>query len=240
MNEIKQNWSDNYEFLLSDYGNDQYRLSAKTDGNSYINWGPDQVNTIVFNTKEMLELRNLIDNVLENSYYDSLEASDQEYEFDDFDRYDETPRPKPKLIFQKTDDCPEFIKLPEYKTTKAAAFDLQCMESVTVQPGHWSILRTGLRVKIPNGYKLEFKSRSGLSAKQGIEKGAGLIDADYCDELKVVLFNHSNIPAMFVEGDRVVQAEICESIQANISWGEVPLKDEESNRIGGIGSTGLK
>lgn len=147
---------------------------------------------------------------------------------------------KPKLVFQKTDDCPEFIKLPEYKTTKAAAFDLQTMESKTIQPGHWSILRSGLRVHIPDGYKLEFKSRSGLSAKQGIEKGAGLIDSDYRDELKIVLFNHGHLPVMLTEGDRVVQAEISESIQATIEWGGVALIDEESDRRGGLGHTGLQ
>ncbi len=146
---------------------------------------------------------------------------------------------RPKLIFQKTENCPDFIVLPEYKSTKAAAFDLQCPYVECILPGESVIIETGLRVLIPEGYKLEFKSRSGLSAKHGIEKGAGLIDNDYRDELKVILFNHSDKAFCINAGDRVVQAEIVEYVQSENEWGEVPLIDEESNRRGGIGSTGV-
>lgn len=64
--------------------------------------------------------------------------------------------------------------------------------------------------------------RSGLAAKHFIDTGAGVIDADYRGEVKVLLFNHSDIdfPGMYgqssvlsvantldlvKEGDRVAQ-----------------------------------
>lgn len=41
--------------------------------------------------------------------------------------------------------------------------------------------------------------RSGLASKHFIDTGAGVIDADYRGEVKVLLFNHSDVdfPGMF-------------------------------------------
>jgi dUTPase len=41
--------------------------------------------------------------------------------------------------------------------------------------------------------------RSGLAAKHFIDTGAGVIDADYRGEVKVLLFNHSDVdfPGMY-------------------------------------------
>lgn len=148
---------------------------------------------------------------------------------------------KPVLQFAKVADVnADHINLPKYGTTKAAAFDLQCLDAVTIQAKSHAIIETGLRAKIPAGYSLLFWSRSGLSAKQGIEKGAGLIDSDFFLPLKVILFNHSDRPAMFAAGDRVVQAILLKTQQADIKWGEFPEYDEESDRVDGLGSTGLK
>ena len=43
--------------------------------------------------------------------------------------------------------------------------------------------------------------RSGLAAKHFIDTGAGVIDADYRGEVKVLLFNHSDVdfPGMWGE-----------------------------------------
>jgi dUTP pyrophosphatase len=132
----------------------------------------------------------------------------------------------------------DHINLPKYGTTKAAAFDLQCLDSITIQPKSHAIMETGLRAKIPEGYSLLLWSRSGLSAKQGIEKGAGLLDEDFRLQIKVILFNHSDRPVMFKAGDRVVQAILLKTEQAEIQWGEFPEYDDESDRVGGLGSTG--
>lgn len=145
----------------------------------------------------------------------------------------------PELVFQKTEDCPDCIKLPEYKTFLAAAFDLQAAKNTTIAPNSKEVIGTGLRVLIPQGYYARIESRSGLSAKFSIEKGAGIIDADYCDEWKIILHNHSSKPFHVVAGDRVAQAIIAPCIQACLKWGEVPERHPMSNRNGGLGSTGV-
>lgn len=47
--------------------------------------------------------------------------------------------------------------------------------------------------------------RSGLAAKHFIDTGAGVIDADYRGEVKVLLFNHSDVDFPVKVGDRVAQ-----------------------------------
>lgn len=56
--------------------------------------------------------------------------------------------------------------------------------------------------------------RSGLAAKHFIDTGAGVIDADYRGEVKVLLFNHSDVdfPGMCIQ-------TICGSRWANFcTW----------------------
>lgn len=47
--------------------------------------------------------------------------------------------------------------------------------------------------------------RSGLAAKHSIDVGAGVIDADYRGEVKVLLFNFSDQDFSIAAGDRVAQ-----------------------------------
>jgi len=145
----------------------------------------------------------------------------------------------PVITFQKTESCPDVVQLPDYKTDLAAAFDLQAAETVTIPARSKAIIGTGLRALIPENFYVRIESRSGLSAKFSIEKGAGIIDADYCDEWRVILYNHSNEAIHIVAGDRVAQAIVAPCIQAYLEWGEVPNKHPQSNRKGGFGSTGV-
>lgn len=47
--------------------------------------------------------------------------------------------------------------------------------------------------------------RSGLASKNFIDTGAGVIDADYRGQVKVLLFNHAETDFMIKMGDRVAQ-----------------------------------
>lgn len=145
----------------------------------------------------------------------------------------------PTIIFQKTANCPAEIMLPKYQTNLAAAFDLQAAKNVTILPKTKEIIPTGLRALIPTGYYARIESRSGLSAKFNIEKGAGIIDADYCDEWRVILYNHGEYPVNICVGDRIAQAIVAPCVQAQPVWGFVPERHPDSNRLGGFGSTGV-
>lgn len=47
--------------------------------------------------------------------------------------------------------------------------------------------------------------RSGLASKHFIDTGAGVIDADYRGEVRVLLFNHADTDFKVAVGDRVAQ-----------------------------------
>ena len=52
-----------------------------------------------------------------------------------------------------------------------------------------ALVSTGLAMAIPYGNYGRIAPRSGLAAKHMIDVGAGVIDADYRGEVKVLLFN---------------------------------------------------
>ena len=87
-------------------------------------------------------------------------------------------------------------------------------------------------------------SRSGLSARYSVEKGAGLIDADYTGELKVILYNHSppspgdpekNTYKIAV-GDRIAQGVIVAVAVPKVI--EITDLTESGRGSNGFGSTG--
>ncbi|KHN95355.1 dUTP pyrophosphatase [Metarhizium album ARSEF 1941] len=78
--------------------------------------------------------------------------------------------------------------------------------------------------------------RSGLAAKHFIDTGAGVIDADYRGQVKVLLFNHSDAEFAVQEGDRVAQLVIERICTPEVV--EVEELEESLRGAGGFGSTG--
>jgi dUTPase len=89
-------------------------------------------------------------------------------------------------------------------------------------------------------YQFELRSRSGLAARDGIAvlNAPGTIDADYEDEVKVILINHGSEPFWISDGDRV-----CQAVWPHyMSWAALPdgLRCTGADRAGGFGSTGAR
>lgn len=78
--------------------------------------------------------------------------------------------------------------------------------------------------------------RSGLASKHFIDTGAGVIDADYRGQVKVLLFNHNEADFEIKEGDRIAQL-VLERI-ATPDVVEVEELAESVRGAGGFGSTG--
>ena len=58
---------------------------------------------------------------------------------------------------------------------------------------------------IPDGTYGRIAPSSGLAAKDHLAPGAGVIDADYRGNVRVVLFNHGNLEFHVTNGDRKAQ-----------------------------------
>lgn len=132
-------------------------------------------------------------------------------------------------------------KIPYYQTKGAAGFDLHSIDTVSIQAGSTMLVRTGLAFEIPEGYELQIRPRSGMSAKTKvrISNSPGTIDSDYRGEVKIIVDNISQNQAdsyRIQEGDRIAQA-----ILQKVEQAEFEQVDELSNTkrgSGGFGSSG--
>ena len=86
------------------------------------------------------------------------------------------------------------------------AADFPCSAHETTIPGRGkALVDTDLAIAVPTGTYGRIAPRSGLASKNHIDTGAGVIDADYRGQVKVLLFNHAETDFGIKEGDRIAQ-----------------------------------
>ena len=128
---------------------------------------------------------------------------------------------------------------PSYATPQSAGADVRSKID-TIVPAHGRVLiPTGMFVAIPEGYEIQVRPRSGLALKKGITvlNTPGTIDADYRNEIGVILFNTTDEDFVVNAADRIAQIVLTKFEQIN--WVEVDELDE-TERTDGFGHTGLK
>ncbi|EGU12540.1 putative DUTPase Dut [Rhodotorula toruloides ATCC 204091] len=129
--------------------------------------------------------------------------------------------------------------VPTRGSSYAAGYDLYSAEDKTVPAQGKALISTGLAIAVPEGTYGRVAPRSGLAAiasKHMIDTGAGVIDADYRGEVKVLLFNHAKEDFQISTGDRIAQL-ILERIVTPEPV-EVSSLTETARGAGGFGSTG--
>lgn len=127
------------------------------------------------------------------------------------------------------------------KKTTTAVRDQYGNLSVILQPHARAMIPTGLIFDIPNGFKLEFSARSGLSLKEGLNlaNGQALIDSDYVEESFILIQNNSDLRVEIKHGDRIAQAALARVEPTTIvELTERPA--QKTTRAGGLGSTGVQ
>ncbi len=132
--------------------------------------------------------------------------------------------------------------LPRPASEMAAGMDLAAAldEPITIGPGHWAAIPTGLAMAVPNGYEAQVRPRSGLALRHGVTvlNSPGTIDADYRGEVKVLLINHGPEPFVVRHGDRIAQLVVAHCVA---TWArEVAVLDETTRGSSGFGSTGVR
>lgn len=143
----------------------------------------------------------------------------------------------------------EFVRLSETATAPtrgskcAAGWDLYANfpnpkdDFMMVGTSNNICVPTGISFSIAPGYYGRIASRSGLSLRNGIEVGAGVIDSDYRGEVRVVLYNHSSMVYTVRHGDKIAQIIFTKYSDAELK--EVKELSETKRGDGGFGSTGL-
>jgi len=127
---------------------------------------------------------------------------------------------------------------PTYANPGDAGADLKSTEDTVIPARGRALVKTGVRIALPNGFVALVHPRSGLAAKNGITvlNTPGTVDAGYRGELMVTLYNTTEQDFTVNRGDRIAQLVIQQVEHANfIAVSELP---DSARGTGGFGSSG--
>jgi dUTP pyrophosphatase len=154
---------------------------------------------------------------------------------------------RPVIHFAWTGEADRSLPLPGYETAGAAGADLRAnlpeaerKGGVTLAPGERTLVPTGFRIAIPEGYEVQIRPRSGLALKHGITlpNTPGTVDSDYRGPLGVIVLNAGQAPFTICHGDRIAQMVVAPVVQSAFLLAE--SLDETERGHGGFGSTGQR
>ena len=127
---------------------------------------------------------------------------------------------------------------PIYAKPGDAGADLRSTERLILPARSRALVKTGVRIALPEGYVGLVHPRSGLAAKHGITvlNTPGTVDAGYRGEIMVTLYNSSDEDFEVLVGDRIAQLVIQQVERANfVAVAELPGSERGET---GFGSSG--
>ena len=140
--------------------------------------------------------------------------------------------------------CPHKPPRVSYLATSGAAgYDLAaCLEQdVVLSPGERALIPTGIAVALPGpDVALLVLPRSGTALRLGLSlaNAAGVIDADYRGEIKLIAVNiDPREPVTIRDGDRIAQMLFVPVLRPELRLVEELPESERGDR--GFGSTGI-
>ncbi len=136
----------------------------------------------------------------------------------------------------------EGLDLPAHATPDSAGLDLRAAvpadEPLTLAPGDYALVPTGLQIALPEGTEGQVRPRSGLAFKHGVTvlNSPGTIDSGYRGEVGVLLVNHGRQPFVVERGERIAQLVVAPYVPVRMVRAEGLAETERG--AGGFGSTG--
>ena len=132
------------------------------------------------------------------------------------------------------------VRIPKRSTPGSAGYDLETIESITIEPGAIVRAPTGLKAYMQNDEVLKLYPRSSLPVKFGVTilNNVGIIDADYYSNpdndgaIFVQLFNFTDKTCYIPARTRIAQGIFVKYLTTDAD--EVAT----NQRSGGFGSTG--
>ena len=126
-------------------------------------------------------------------------------------------------------------RLPHYHHPGDAGLDLFSVVDEVLAAGETKPIPTGIKMAIPEGYVGLVWDKSGISL-QGVHRLAGVVDAGYRGEVRVVMANLGREPFVIKKGMKIAQMLI-QAVSAPVVV-EADDLDETPRGEGGFGSTG--
>lgn len=153
------------------------------------------------------------------------------------------------------------VEVPMYATEGSSGFDLKGVKVLKLfkgtvevdlgdklknsiekgylflRAGERVLLGTGIKMKIPKGFELQVRSRSGSSLKRGlvVTNSPGTVDSDYLGEIGIIIMNTTPYLAKIELGEALAQGVICPIEQ--VSFKQVTELPNTVRGEGGFGST---
>ena len=155
--------------------------------------------------------------------------------------------------------------LPYYANQGDAGMDIRASEDIVIKPRETKIVKTGVKIAVPEGVHIDVRPRSGLSSKTPLRicNAPGTIDCKYRGEIGIIVQNTSlpftidddmniikndkeytidtegNKEGTYIikKGDRIAQLVFLQNISTEFEVIDNIL-DIEGNRGGGFGSSG--
>lgn len=92
-----------------------------------------------------------------------------------------------------------------------AGLDLFAKEPFSLRPGEHKLIRTGVRMALPEGYEVQVRPKSGLALKSRITvlNTPGTVDSGYRDEIGVILWR----PLNFDDVHKIVTSAVKQALK---------------------------
>lgn len=130
------------------------------------------------------------------------------------------------------------VNLPKRATKGAAGYDFECAEDIICPAYKITLIPTGIKAQIDNGYYLQLAVRSSTPKKKGLvlANGVGIIDEDYYNNpdneghIMFQVYNYTDQGTVIHKGERIGQGVFLKYY----------LTDDDITdaiRMGGFGST---
>lgn len=143
----------------------------------------------------------------------------------------------------------DYAKAPMKATDAAAGYDLYSAVNTIIQPRKRALVNTDIVIALPEGCYGHIAPRSGNSIHHGVETGGGVVDRDYRDPVRVILFNHdknnefevrrgNKIAQLIVERIADTKIEIIDSLDMTVhdDKGFGSTRINQISHIGAIGT----
>jgi len=212
-------------------------ISSMFSDFSLIECSPDNK---LFSINEISEL--IWQNVLKLIYpYDDIPESFKK-SFSDLENYSpdfnsihqKTTNPQNNIL--KVERLNQNAKLPTRSHKNDAGLDLYSSEHLTIYPSERALVKTGLKIAIPESHVGLIWDKSGI-AKVGIQTMAGVIDSGYRGEIKIIVTNSGHDVFHIEQGQEIAQMLIQKIELPKIV--ETSLDNKTDRGTNGFGSTGL-
>lgn len=128
--------------------------------------------------------------------------------------------------------------VPQRKYKGDAGADLHTSEEVTIPPGEFRDIPTGIRLGLPGGYWARIVGRSSTLRKRGLLCAEGVIDQGYTGPIFAGVWNLTDEPITVKVGERVAQL-ILHRIEPAVYFQSAVVQSSDGRGTNGFGSSGL-